>query len=128
MSGELRYLKLNLFCRRVFIIILISIFLAFVYLYGKYRATRMLPWHACSVVSSPGNLLTPLLKREPYPHHFDDDNTSPYGRLWQISTTSSSIWRHASTSFDGRTGPWPLRGSLQENETAETYTARRSVP
>ena len=53
------------------------------------RATRMLPWHACSVVSSPGNLLTPLLKREPYPHHFDDNNTSPYGRLWQISTTSS---------------------------------------
>ena len=49
----------------------------------------MLPWHACSVVSSPGNLLTPLLKREPYPHHFDDNNTSPYGRLWQISTTSS---------------------------------------
>ena len=47
MSGELRYLKLNLFCRRVFIIILVSIFLAFVYLYGKYSEDTLVGQLEC---------------------------------------------------------------------------------
>ena len=37
----------------------------------------MLSWHPRSVVSGPGDLLTPLPKHEPYSHHFDDNNTFP---------------------------------------------------
>ena len=47
MGGELCYLKLNLFCRRVFIIILVSIFLAFVYLYGKYSEDTLVGQLEC---------------------------------------------------------------------------------